>query len=110
MSLALTARSVQAKMRGMQIRRLPVVLLLGVVFASGLLIGEGTADIFAMYLYDDPIVGQDFCGRRCGQFVPRGHCPMCAVPCHCPVPVIPGRTLQRRGRAHQTLACAARTG
>lgn len=27
--------------------------------------GEGNADIFAMYLYDDPIVGEDFCGNGC---------------------------------------------
>jgi hypothetical protein len=28
-------------------------------------IGEGNADVFAMYLYDDPIVGKDFCGSAC---------------------------------------------
>ena len=27
--------------------------------------GEGNADVFAMYLVDDPIVGQDFCGSGC---------------------------------------------
>ena len=27
--------------------------------------GEGNADVFAMYLYDDPIVGEDFCGNNC---------------------------------------------
>ena len=27
--------------------------------------GEGNADVFAMYLYDDPIVGEDFCGNGC---------------------------------------------
>lgn len=28
--------------------------------------GEGNADVWAMYLYDTPIVGQDFCGASCG--------------------------------------------
>ncbi|MFT4542591.1 MAG: hypothetical protein ACI835_005059, partial [Planctomycetota bacterium] len=28
-------------------------------------IGEGNADVFAMYLYDDPVVGFDFCGSGC---------------------------------------------
>ena len=27
--------------------------------------GEGNADVFAMYLADDPIVGRDFCGTGC---------------------------------------------
>lgn len=27
--------------------------------------GEGNADIFAIYYYDDPIVGHDFCGTGC---------------------------------------------
>ncbi len=27
--------------------------------------GEGNADVFAMYVYDDPIVGKDFCGSGC---------------------------------------------
>ncbi len=27
--------------------------------------GEGNADVFAMYLFDDPIVGLDFCGTGC---------------------------------------------
>mgnify|MGYP000316900834 CR=1 FL=1 len=27
--------------------------------------GEGNADVWAMYLYDTPIVGQDFCGAGC---------------------------------------------
>ncbi len=27
--------------------------------------GEGNADVFAMYMYDDPIVGLDFCGSGC---------------------------------------------
>ena len=27
--------------------------------------GEGNADVFSMYQYDDPIVGQDFCGSGC---------------------------------------------
>ena len=27
--------------------------------------GEGNADVFAMYLYDEPIVGEDFCGNNC---------------------------------------------
>jgi len=29
-------------------------------------IGEGNADVFAMYLYDTPLVGEDFCGSGCG--------------------------------------------
>ena len=28
--------------------------------------GEGNADVAAMYLYDTPLVGQDFCGPGCG--------------------------------------------
>lgn len=27
--------------------------------------GEGNADVFAMYYYDDPVVGHDFCGTGC---------------------------------------------
>jgi len=27
--------------------------------------GEGNADVFGMYLYDDPIVGMNFCGSGC---------------------------------------------
>ncbi|MBL8860779.1 MAG: PepSY domain-containing protein [Planctomycetes bacterium] len=27
--------------------------------------GEGNADVFAMYLYDTPVVGQGFCGTNC---------------------------------------------
>jgi Zn-dependent metalloprotease len=27
--------------------------------------GEGNADVFAMYVHDDPIVGRDFCGSGC---------------------------------------------
>ena len=27
--------------------------------------GEGNADVFGMYLFDDPIVGMDFCGNGC---------------------------------------------
>jgi len=27
--------------------------------------GEGNADVFAMYSYDDPIIGRDFCGTGC---------------------------------------------
>jgi hypothetical protein len=27
--------------------------------------GEGNADLFAMYLYDDPVVGRGFCGTGC---------------------------------------------
>jgi len=27
--------------------------------------GEGNADVFGMYLFDDPIVGMDFCGDGC---------------------------------------------
>ncbi|HJO26280.1 MAG TPA: hypothetical protein QF730_03440 [Planctomycetota bacterium] len=27
--------------------------------------GEGNADVFGTYIYDDPIVGQDFCGTGC---------------------------------------------
>ncbi|MEE8468145.1 MAG: hypothetical protein V3T22_06805, partial [Planctomycetota bacterium] len=27
--------------------------------------GEGNSDVFAMYLYDTPIVGEDFCGSGC---------------------------------------------
>jgi hypothetical protein len=29
-------------------------------------IGEGNADTFAMYLYDTPLVGEEFCGAGCG--------------------------------------------
>jgi len=28
-------------------------------------IGEGNADVFAMYAYDEPVVGADFCGSGC---------------------------------------------
>jgi hypothetical protein len=28
--------------------------------------GEGAADVWAMYLYDTPLVGEDFCGPGCG--------------------------------------------
>ncbi len=34
-------------------------------FNGGDGMGEGNADVFAMYLYDDPIVGKDFCGSGC---------------------------------------------
>jgi len=47
--------------------------------------GEGNADVWAMYLYDTPVVGQDFCGVGCGirsGLNTRSFCGDAAPACH----------------------------
>ena len=47
--------------------------------------GEGNADIWAMYSYDTPIVGQDFCGTNCNIRTgnnTRQYCGSCGAGCY----------------------------
>ena len=47
--------------------------------------GEGNADNFAMFIYDEPIVGQDFCGPGCHVRTGnnnRQYCGTCGAGCH----------------------------
>jgi hypothetical protein len=43
--------------------------------------GEGNADVFAMYSYDDPIVGRDFCGTGCNVRDGNNNRPYCGDCC-----------------------------
>ncbi len=47
--------------------------------------GEGNADVFANYLYDDPVIGRSFCGPTCNPRTAttnRQYCGSCAAGCY----------------------------